>query len=117
MLPEELKRREDRLKAIVEAKAHPARARMAAKLATPEGRARYARRKWLSEAPNGWIKQALGFRRFSVRGLTKVQGEWALVCLALNMKRMQRLAIARFIAGEPPGRPTETSYDTALGAH
>ena len=49
----------------VNAKAHPARARMANKLATPEGQAQYAKRKWLSEAPNGWIKQALGFRRFS----------------------------------------------------
>ena len=54
----------------------------------------YAKRKWLSEAPNGWIKQAVGFRRFSVRGLNQAQGEWALVCLALNMKRMQGLAAA-----------------------
>ena len=78
----------------VNAKAHPARARMAKKLATSEGQACYAKRKWLSEAPNGWIKQALGFRRFSVRGLNQAQGEWALVCLALNMKRMQGLAAA-----------------------
>ena len=78
----------------VNAKAHPARARMAKKLAAPEGQAQYAKRKWLSEAPNGWIKQALGFRRFSVRGLNQAQGEWALVCLALNMKRMQGLAAA-----------------------
>ena len=61
--------REGNKAVAVNAKAYPARARMAAKLATPEGRARYAKRKWLSEAPNGWIKQALGFRRFSVRGL------------------------------------------------
>ena len=56
--------------------------RMAEKLATPEGKARYARRKWLSEAPNGWIKEAMGFRRFSVQGLAKARGEWNLVCLA-----------------------------------
>ncbi len=56
--------------------------------------AQYAKRKWLSEAPNGWIKQALGFRRFSVRGLNQAQGEWVLVCPALNMKRMQGLAAA-----------------------
>ena len=65
------------------------------------------RRERLSEAPNGWIKQALGFRRFSVRGLDPARGEWAprsepapgligdrgqaLMCLALNMKRMQGL--------------------------
>ena len=81
-------------KAAVDAKSRPAAARMVKKLLEPEGHAQYARRKWLSEAPNGWIKQAMGFRRFSVRGLRKVQGEWALVCLALNMKRMQGLAPA-----------------------
>ena len=43
----------------------------------------HAERKWLSEAPNGWM-HVLGFRRFSLRGLAKVQGEWDLVCLALN---------------------------------
>ena len=48
--------------------------------------AQYAQRKWLSEAPIGF-KEALGFRRFSLRGLDKVQGEWDLVCLALNVKR------------------------------
>ena len=47
----------------------PATRRMAEKLATPEGKARYARRKWLSEAPNGWIKEAMGFRR-------SASGDW-----------------------------------------
>ena len=51
-----------------------------------------AQRKWLSEAPNGWIKEVLGFRRFSLRGLAKVRGEWDLVCLALNIKRMGTVA-------------------------
>ena len=53
----------------------PATGRMAEKLSTPVGQAQYAQRKWLSEAPCGWIKQVLGFRCFSVRGLTKVRGE------------------------------------------
>ncbi len=70
---------------------HPATHRMVEKLATPVGRERYAQRKWLSEAPNGWIKEVLGFRRFSVRGLDKVRGEWDLACLALNIKRLQPL--------------------------
>ena len=48
-------------------------------------------REWLSEAPNGWVKEVLGFRRFSVRGLDKARGEWDLVCLALNVKRLQPL--------------------------
>ena len=63
---------------------YPATNRMAEKLSKPAGRAAYAERKWLSEAPHGWIKHVLGFRRFSLRGLAKVRGEWDLVCLALN---------------------------------
>ena len=73
---------------------HPARARMADKLATETGRRRYARRKWQAEAPIGWIKEALGFRRFSFRGLEKVRAEWTLVCLALNIKRLRTLQAA-----------------------
>ena len=73
---------------------YPATSRMAEKLSRPAGRAAYAERKWLSEAPNGWIKHVLGFRRFSLRGLAKVQGEWALVCLALNTKRLHALMAA-----------------------
>ena len=58
-----------------DAHTHPATHRMVEKLATPAGRAQYAQRKWLSEAPNGWIKEVLGFRRFNVRGLNKARGE------------------------------------------
>ena len=65
--------------------------RMAQRLGTTAGRAVYATRKWISEAPHGWIKEVLGFRRFSVRGLRKAQGEWDLVCLALNVRRLQTL--------------------------
>ena len=86
--------REARRTVVKDAEKHPATARMAAKLATAAGRAQYAERKWLSEAPNGWIKEALGFRRFSLRGLEKVQCEWDLVCLALNIRRMNGLAPA-----------------------
>ena len=70
---------------------HPATHCMVEKLATPAGRERYAQRKWLPEAPHGWIKEVLGFRRSRVRGLSKAQGEWDLVCLALNIKRLQPL--------------------------
>jgi len=66
----------------------PHTAAMAAKLRTEAGRKAYARRKWLAEPPNGWIKHVLGFRQFSVRGLVKVRAEWKLVCLALNLRRM-----------------------------
>ena len=51
-------------------------------------------RKWLSEAPHGWIKHVLGFRRFSLRGLANVRAEWVLVCLALNVKRLHVLMAA-----------------------
>ncbi len=83
--------REGKAQAAVDPDTRPATHRMGDKLATPEGRAQYAERKWLSEAPNGWIKDVLGFRRFSFRGLAKVRGEWDLMCLALTVKRMQAL--------------------------
>ena len=84
--------REGKKRSAVDPKKLPATDRMRKKLETPRGRARYARRKWLSEAPNGWIKEVLGFRRFSFRGLKKVRAEWDLVCLAVNIKRIGALA-------------------------
>ena len=86
--------REGRAPARVDPQQHPARARMADKLATEDGRRRYARRKWQAEAPFGWIKEAMGFRRFSFRGLEKVRAEWTLVCLALNVRRLHTLQAA-----------------------
>lgn len=65
---------------------HPAA--MAAKLQTDEGNAAYRRRKWIAEPPDGWIKNVLGFRQFSLRGLHRVQAEWKLMCMALNLRRM-----------------------------
>ena len=71
----------------------PASARMAQRLTSRESRAVYAQRKWMAEAPIGWIKHVMGFRHFSVRGLEQVQGVWTLVCLALNLRRLNgRLA-------------------------
>lgn len=69
----------------------PATERMQRKLRTKRGRARYRKRKHLVESPFGWVKNVLGFRDFSLRGLRKVQGEWNLVCLALNLRRMRGL--------------------------
>ena len=70
---------------------YPATARMAQKLSTPDGKACYSQRKHLVEAVNGWIKNILGFRQFSMRGLAAAKGEWDLVCLALNLRRMRPL--------------------------
>ena len=61
---------------------------MAHRLATPEGRQTYALRKQTPEPVFGIIKAVMGFRQFSLRGLEKVKGEWNLVTLAWNMKRM-----------------------------
>ena len=83
--------REGGTAAAVDADEHPEGARMAEKLESDEGRRRYARRKWMAEAV---AKEVMGFRRFSFRGLEKVQGEWTLVCLALNVKRLHTLQAA-----------------------
>ena len=70
--------------------ATPAQA-MAHRLRTKAGRALYALRKQTVEPVFGIIKSAMGFRQFSLRGLKKVSGEWSLVCLAWNVKRMAKL--------------------------
>lgn len=69
-------------------KEQPLTAAMRRKLATKRGRARYRMRKAIVEPVFGWVKRVLGFRAFSLRGLRKVAGEWSLVCLALNLRRM-----------------------------
>lgn len=66
-------------------------ARMAHRLTTQAGRALYGLRKQTVEPVFGIIKQVMGFRQFSLRGLEKVSGEWALVALAWNVKRMNLL--------------------------
>jgi transposase len=69
----------------------PATLRMGQWLNTPEGRAHYRRRKTIPEPVFGWIKQVLGFRTFSLRGLSAASAEWRLICTAINLKRMHRL--------------------------
>ena len=54
----------------------------------------YALRKQTAEPVFGIIKQALGFRQFSLRGLEKVEGEWELVALAYNLKRLWNMKLA-----------------------
>lgn len=66
----------------------PATRRMARKLRTKAGRRQYKKRKGIAEPPFGWIKRVLGFQSFSVRSLPKATGEWDLVCLAVNLRRM-----------------------------
>ncbi len=72
----------------------PASRRMAKRLREQRGKRQYRRRKGMVEPAFGWVKQVLGFRQFSLRGLKKVQGEWSLVTLALNLRRMATMEAA-----------------------
>jgi transposase len=64
--------------------------RMGRKLQTVAGRAIYARRKAIVEPVFGQIKQRQGFRQFLLRGIRKVCGEWALVCMTHNILKVHR---------------------------
>jgi hypothetical protein len=64
---------------------------MAHRLKTASGKALYKLRKQTVEPVFGIIKEVMGFRRFSLRGLAKVQLEWTLVCVSYNLKRLFNL--------------------------
>jgi transposase len=68
---------------------------MAYKLKTDIGKAIYAARKMTVEPVIGIIKEVLGFRQFSLRGEMAAAGEWCLVCLAFNLKRLHHLTFSR----------------------
>jgi transposase len=79
----------ERLAPVPEAPPNPdAMGAMKHRLKTKEGKAFYAKRKTTSEPVFGIIKEVMGFRRFLLRGLAAVKGEWRLVCLAFNLKRL-----------------------------
>ena len=71
-----------------------------------------------------FLSEVLGFRRFSLRGLEKVRGEWNLVCLALNIKRLRTLAactqnpawhpVRPFLAQNHPSWPLKLHRSTAV---
>ena len=95
---------------------------MAGKLASDESRARYKLRRQTVEPVFGIVKAALGFTGFSLRGLDKVTGEWDLVALAHNCKRLHKLSLtargapgAHAVTGErrrchkPPTNPATSS--------
>jgi transposase len=80
---------EERLAPVPEAPQNPdAVGAMKYRLKTTEGKAFYAKRKTTVEPVFGIIKEVMGFRRFLLRGLEAVKGEWRLVCLAFNLKRL-----------------------------
>src|SRR5512140_209075 len=72
--------------------------KMRAKLGTESGRELYARRKTIVEPVFGQIKEARGFRRFLLRGLAKIRGEWRLVCLTHNLLKIWRYG-SKFVRG------------------
>jgi transposase len=62
------------------------------RLKTKDGRELYAKRKYTVEPVFGIIKAIMGFRQFLLRGVESVRGEWDLVCMAWNLKRLHALA-------------------------
>ncbi len=66
----------------------PLTQRMQSKLKTKRGAKQYSKRKHKVESAFGWIKNCIGFRSFSLRGITNARGEFALACLATNLRRM-----------------------------
>jgi transposase len=69
------------------------------RLATAVGKQKYKLRQQTVEPVFGIIKSVLGFRRFLLRGLEKVELEWALICAAYNLKRLHRLGAGLKLAG------------------
>jgi hypothetical protein len=67
-----------------------AKQRMARKLRTKKGRAMYAKRKGMIEPIFGQLKQVLGFRQFSMRGLASMRGEWRLMATVHNLLKLWR---------------------------
>ena len=87
--------REGKARAVPkDANRYPHTKAMAAKLQTEQGQGDYRKRKWIAEPPNGWIKNVLGLRQFSMRGLEKARAEFKLVCMALNLRRMGAMRAA-----------------------
>ena len=70
---------------------YPASQRMYDKLQSSTGQMTYRKRKGIVEPVYGWIKEILGFRRFSLRGTEKVTPEWDLICCATNLKRLHAM--------------------------
>jgi transposase len=72
--------------------------RMARKLRTKKGRETYSKRKHIVEPVFGQIKEVRGFRRFLLRGLENVTGEWDLICLTHNVLKLFRSGLMPKVA-------------------
>ena len=86
-----------------------AKQRMARKLRTKKGREMYAKRKGMIEPIFGQLKQVLGFRQFSMRGLASMRGEWRLMATVHNLLKLWRMIREWKWRGDPAGdRPEIT---------
>src|SRR5881227_1735812 len=96
-----------------------AQVKMAYKLRTALGKAIYGARKCTVEPVIGIIKEVLGFRQFSLRGVGAAAGEWALVCLAFNLKRLHTLLAgdARRLGASAPGLAPAIRAWVVAGVH
>jgi hypothetical protein len=74
---------------------------MARKLRTKQGRETYAKRKEIIEPIFGQLKQVLGFRQFSLRGLAAIRSEWRLMCTVHNLLKLWRHSQAA-VGGDRP---------------
>ncbi len=72
--------------------------RMEAKLQTEEGKGIYRQRKRIVEPVFGQVKFNLGFSRFRLKGLDKAGGEWTLVCLVHNIKKIYARIMAKGVS-------------------
>ena len=79
------------------------------RMATPEGKAVYRRRAPVIEGTFAYIKSAMGFRHFLLRGLDKVRAEWLWLCTAFNLKKL-----LRFLAASGP-QPSATPFGAQPG--
>ncbi len=87
--------------------------RMEAKLQTEEGKEIYCQRKEIVEPVFGQIKFNLGFRRFHLRGLDKAGGEWTLVCLIHNIKKIYVRIMAKGGELDDLTRELQAAYSIA----
>ena len=67
---------------------------MERKLRSKDGKEIYAQRKAIVEPVFGQTKEARGLRRFLLRGLEKVNGEWSLMCIGHNLLKLFRATTA-----------------------
>jgi Transposase DDE domain len=97
-IPAEIQLKQARLQTIETAKQRLEERR---RLKTAQTQTDYRQRKWLAEPPNYWIKNMLGFRHFSMRGLEKTQADFKCVRMAVNLRRMGAMQMGYGKKGTP----------------